>query len=44
MLLTGDADGGSYDLYSIPKDANGSAVVRITPHLCLLDTPGNVLV
>ena len=28
MLLTTDHDGGSYELFTIPKDANGSSVVR----------------
>lgn len=27
VLLTSDADSGSYELYIIPKDANGSTVV-----------------
>ena len=48
VLLTGDADGGSYDLYSIPKDANGSAVVRF-PSLpssssCPLRSPADMLI
>ncbi len=28
MLLTTDHEGGSYELFTIPKDANGSSVVR----------------
>lgn len=32
VLLTSDQDGGSYELYLIPKDANGSAVVTLTTH------------
>ena len=28
VLLHSDMDGGSYELYTIPKDANGSTVVR----------------
>ena len=27
VLLTSDVDGGSYELYLIPKDANGNSVV-----------------
>ena len=27
VLLTSDVDGGSYELYLIPKDANGASVV-----------------
>ena len=35
VLLTTDHDGGSYELFSIPKDANGSSVVRpFTPWHC----------
>ena len=29
MRLTTDHDGGSYELFSIPKDANGSSVVDL---------------
>ena len=28
VLLTTDQEGGSYELFTIPKDANGSSVVR----------------
>ncbi len=30
VLLTSDVDGGSYELYLIPKDANGASVVSST--------------
>jgi coatomer protein complex subunit alpha (xenin) len=45
VLLTSDADGGSYDLYMIPKDANGATVVsfsclRLINHTCCLGRTG----
>lgn len=35
VLLTTDHDGGSYELFSIPKDANGSSVVTPPATLCI---------
>ena len=42
MLLHSDMDGGSYELYTIPKDANGSTVVRAPLPLCLAACVGTL--
>ena len=43
MLLHSDMDGGSYELYTIPKDANGSTVVRAPLPLCLAACVGTIV-
>ena len=39
VLLTTDHDGGSYELFTIPRDANGSSVVSalLLTQGCLCD-------